>query len=274
MGVNPKEETLVLPGNVTGEADASLCYRQSGQGQPLVWLHWLWGEPGWMMHHQRLAERFHLYVPDLPGYGRSTLPEWVSTPHDLAVVLLEFLDALLPQRPIVVGSCLGGWVGAELAILRPERLAGLVLIDPLGLVQDWTKIPNIFYTDPARLPGYFLTGTDSEQARAYLPDLADWSDSFLHNRNTSIRLVFDPYLHSRTLPYHLHLLSTPTLVVWGEHDPLLGAEHAALWTSQVPQAQKVIIPAAGHLPYVENCEAVVQAVQTFAALEGGEGEKQ
>jgi pimeloyl-ACP methyl ester carboxylesterase len=270
----PREETLVLHGNVAGEPEAQIFYRQAGQGQPLVWLHWLWGEPGWMMHHQRLAERFHLYVPDLPGYGGSTLPEWASTPHDLAVLLLKFLDALSLQRPIVVGSCLGGWVGAELAILRPERLARLVLIDPLGLAQDWTQIPNIFYTDPARLPGYFLARTDSEQARAYLPDPARWSDSFLHNRNTSVRLVFDPYLHSRTLLRRLHLLATPTLVLWGEHDPLLGPEHAALWTSQIPQAHSVIIPAAGHLPYIEDCEAVIRAVQSFAMTENNGEEKE
>lgn len=266
----PQEEVLVLPSQVSGDVDVHLYYRQAGQGQPLVWLHWLWGEPGWMSHHQQLAQHFHLYVPDLPGYGRSTLPEWAITPHGLAVVLLRFLDALSLQQPIVVGSCLGGWVGAELAVLRPERLARLVLIDPLGLVLDWTKIPNIFYADPARLPSYFLTQPHTPQAQAYVPPLTEWSDTFLLNRTTSIRLVFDPYLHSRTLVYHLPLLTTPSLVLWGESDPLLGPEHAALWTAHLPRAHSAIIPAGGHLPYVESGEAVVDAVHAFATAEEGE----
>ena len=58
------EEMLVLRGNSAARADVPMFYRHSGQGPPLVWLHWLWGEPGWMPHHQQLAERFHVYAPD------------------------------------------------------------------------------------------------------------------------------------------------------------------------------------------------------------------
>jgi pimeloyl-ACP methyl ester carboxylesterase len=257
----PHEDTVVL--RTAGQPEISFQYRHAGHGPALLWLHWLWGEPSWLPHHQRLAESFHLYVPDLPGYGSSTLPEWVRTPHDLAVVLLRFLEALPLQRPIVVGSCLGGWVAAELVMLRPERLARLVLIASLGLVTDWTKIPNIFYTDPARLRSYFFAQPDTPLATAYLPDLVHWSDRFLHNRETSARLVFDPYLHSRTLGHQLFLLTAPTLVLWGERDPLLGPEHATLWTSHLPDAHSVIIPGAGHLPYVEQTDAVVAAIRTF-----------
>ena len=263
MDITPQQETLELRGDGAARATIQFCYQQAGQGPPLVWLHWLWGEPGWMDYHQRLAERFQMFVPDLPGYGQSSLPEWAKTPHDLAVLLLQFFDALSLERPIVVGSCLGGWVGAELALLRPERIAKLVLISPLGLVQDWTKIPNLFYTDPARLQGYFFTGAVPERASLYVPDLSNWTDAFINNRNASIRLVFDPYLHSRSLRYYLHLLTTPTLVVWGEQDPLLAPSHAALWTSSLPRAHSVTIPGAGHLPYVEDCEAVIRAIHTF-----------
>jgi pimeloyl-ACP methyl ester carboxylesterase len=268
----PQEGTVVL--HTAGAPETSLRYRHAGQGPPLLWLHWLWGEPGWMPHHQGLAEQFHVYAPDLPGYGQSALPEWVRTPHDLAVVLLRFLEALALERPSVVGSCLGGWVAAELALLRPERLSQLVLIDPLGLVTDWTKVPNIFYTDPARLRNYFFSQPDHAQARAYVPDLMHWGDVFLHNRETSSRLVFDPYLHSRTLVYHLFLISTPTLILWGEHDPLLGPEHAPLWTSHLPDARSLAIPGAGHLPYVEKADAVLAAIRTFVTGDRPQGARQ
>ena len=264
---SPRHETQVL--RLPGGADIRLSYRHAGQGQALVWLHWLWGEPGWMPHHTRLAEFFHLYVPDLPGYGRSTAPEWVRTPHDLALLLLRFLDSVALQRPILVGSCLGGWVAAELALLRPERLSQLVLIAPLGLVQDWTAVPNIFYTDPARLAGYFFTEPEGEHSRAYVPRLADWHDTFIQSRSASIRLVFDPYLHDRSLVHRLFLLTTPTLVLWGTDDPLLDSSHTALWTSSLPQAHSALIPDAGHLPYVENRDAVIQAIRTFAAARKG-----
>ncbi len=269
--MTPQQETLELRGDGAARATTQFCYRRAGQGPPLVWLHWLWGEPGWMDYHQRLAERFEVFVPDLPGYGQSALPEWAKTPHDVAVLLLQFFDALSLERPIVVGSCLGGWVAAELAVLRPERIARLVLISPLGLVQDWTKVPNLFYTDPARLPGYLFTDAVPERASVYVPDLSHWTDAFINNRNASIRLVFDPYLHSRSLRHHLHLLTTPTLVVWGEQDPLLTPAHAGLWTATLPRAHSVTIPRAGHLPYVEECEAVIRVIHTFIPPQEGGG---
>ena len=97
----------------------------------------------------------------------------------------------------------------------------------------------------------------------YVPDRSDWDESFLENRLTSSTLVFDPYLHSRTLAHRLHLVSTPTLVLWGQQDPLLHVDHVTVWSSLIPNAQSQIIPGGGHLPYVENLEAVVSAIEEF-----------
>lgn len=265
QGRMPQEELLSL--RVAGEADLQLSYRHAGQGQSLIWLHWIWGESGWGNHLQRLASRFRLYAPDLPGYGRSTLREWVCTPRDLAVLVLGFLDALEIQRPTIVGSCLGGWVAAELALLNPERLGRLVLIDPLGLVLDKESLLNIFPMSPARLPGYLFTETDSAQTRPGPAELSSAALGLLQAREKRTPLVFDSVRHSDTLAQNLPLLTTPTLVLWGEHDPLLDPRHADLWTSLLPNAQHAIIPGAGHLPYVENCTAVVEIVEAFALAE-------
>ena len=55
----------------------------------------------------------------------------------------------------------------------------------------------------------------------------------------------------------------PTLVLWGREDPLLSVDHADLWTSLVAGSESVVIPGAGHLPYVEDLGAVVGAIETF-----------
>ena len=272
MAAASREETLVIPSGVPGAEDTRLFYRCAGEGAPLVWLHWLWGEPAWMDQHARLAEQFTVYVPDLPGYGQSSLPEWAHSPRELAVIVLQFLDALSLERPIIVGSCLGGWIAAEMALVRPQRLTRLILIDPLGLCSDWVATPNIFYAAPDQVPGFFFVDGGQNQARAYVPDRAEWSETFLENRLTSSKLVFDPYLHSRTLAHRLHLLTTPTQILWGEEDPLLNVDHAALWASLIPHSQSTVIPSAGHLPYVEDLNAVAQALTAFVSSETDGGE--
>ena len=274
MSEIPRQEFVVVPGNVEADDEVRICYRHAGEGEPLLWLHWLWGEPGWMAQHQRLAERYSVYVPDLPGYGQSTRPQWVRRPAHLAVILLQFLDALGLERPIVAGSCAGGWTAAEMAVLRPQRLSKLILIDPLGLTDDWTRIPNVFYANPADVPGFFFADPTCAEARAYVPDRSQWAETFLENRLTSSLLLFDPYLHSRTLPHRLHLLRTPTLVLWGAQDPLLSADHADLWASLIPGAQRSVIDGGGHLPYVENPEAVLGAIEAFAVVGSGETEQE
>ena len=262
-----REDTLVVPSGVEGTEDTRIFYRQAGSGESLVWLHWLWGEPAWMDQHQRLAERFDLYVPDLPGYGQSSLPDWAQSPRELAIILLQFLDALALEQPIVVGSCVGGWIAAEMALLRPQRLSRLILIDPLGLCEDWTQTPNVFYANPEHVPGFFFADASGAQARAYVPDQSEWSETFLENRLTSSKLVFDPYLHSRTLAHRLHLARTPTLVMWGDKDPLLSPDHAAQWAALMPHSQSTVIAGGGHLPYVEDLDAVVSAVTAFVSTE-------
>jgi len=263
MAPTAKEATLDIPSGVSDADNIHLFYRYAGEGPPLVWLHWLWGEPAWMEQHQRLAERFTIYVPDLPGYGQSSLPDWVTNPADLAIVLLQFIDALSLKQPLVVGSCIGGWIAAEMALLRPQCLGRLMLINPLGLCMDWTATPNVFYAAPEQVPNFFFVAADLPQARAYVPDRSEWSETFLQNRLVSSKFVFDPYLHSRTLAHRLHLLTTPALILWGEEDPLLGVEHAELWGSLIPQAQNTVIPGGGHLPYVEKFDAVMHSLLSF-----------
>ena len=265
MAAANTEATVTISSTVPGGTETEIFYRQSGNGPPLVWLHWLWGEPGWMPQHEKLSEQFTVYVPDLPGFGQSgPLPSWARRPRDLALMLLQAIDKWGLDKPTVVGSCLGGWLGAEMAALRPEKIDKLVLIAPLGLALDWIKFPNIFYANPDDLFSFFMVDNGGEErANSYMPHRKDWSQAFLTNRITSTTITFDPYLHSRTLPHRLCLADVQSLVIWGENDPLVSKDHAALWDSHLPNSSSLIIPRSGHLPYVEECDAVVTAITKF-----------
>ena len=107
---------------------------EGGEGPPMVLLH----GPGefaekWLRVLPDLVTTYRVIAPDLPGHGASGVP---SEPLDEGRVL-AWLGALIEQTcaspPVLVGHVLGGAIAARYAIAHGERLAGLVLVDTLGL---------------------------------------------------------------------------------------------------------------------------------------------
>jgi pimeloyl-ACP methyl ester carboxylesterase len=247
-------------------AGTQISYLRDGNGPPLVWLHGIWGEPGWRRHLQALVDHFTVYKIHLPGYSGSQRPAWLTSVYELAYFMLEVLDALGLSHTNVVGHCLGGWLAAELGMLRPQNLAKLVLISPLGLLQDWTTAPNLFYANPTQLPAYFFShdASDDQEAQHFIPpDLRAWDDDFLLNREASAYYAFDPYLHDPKLKFRLHHLQVSTLIIWGDGDAIVGVEHAQEWVSRIPEADLVTIPGAGHMPFVEALDSVQARIVDF-----------
>ena len=247
-----------------GDDNAWLC-RVAGDGPPLLWLHGLWGEPAWEPHLAALAENHRVYAPVLPGYDGSSVPDGLTGVGEVAMLAAEFLNALDLSGADVVGHSIGGWVGAELAVFRPGKAARLVVIDPLGMAIDWTQIPNILYNNPASVPGFFFTDSQSEGARRYCPLPAEWNDAYINNRIALVRLAFKPYMHDPKLAVRLRFVTCPTLVLWGAGDRFVGSDHSERWAAALPQSEVRHIDGAGHYPHVEQTELCLQEIENFLA---------
>src|SRR5689334_24586685 len=98
---------------------------RGGSGPPLVFLHGASGHTGWLPVFERLAQRFDVLVPEHPGFGASDDPPWLDRPADLAYFYLDLMAALGLERVHLIGTSLGGWIAAELAIRNTARLASL-----------------------------------------------------------------------------------------------------------------------------------------------------
>ena len=115
-------------------AGISVELRRGGHGPPLLVIHGEHGVPGWLDVYHRLAETYDVIVPSLPGYGRSTRPDWIMGVHDLAAWVTWFardLDIAMPVN--VIGCSLGGWVAAEIATIAPQFLRKMVIVGAMGL---------------------------------------------------------------------------------------------------------------------------------------------
>ena len=114
-------------------------WREDGRGTPIIFLHGMPGDSGqWegvldAIMSSPHRDRLHCFAPDLLGCGESEsgLGSSIATQGEALMAYLDILD--LP--PIwIVGTSVGAWIGCHLAIAHPDRIAGLILLDPDGAI--------------------------------------------------------------------------------------------------------------------------------------------
>src|ERR1700760_1484908 len=109
-------------------AGVSLDVWEGGDGPPLLFLH---GAGGFRADHPflgLLGRHRRIIAPSHPGFGASSLPDWIDRPEGIAHVYLGLLDRL-PATPIDLIACsLGGWIGAELTSMVPARFRNLLFV--------------------------------------------------------------------------------------------------------------------------------------------------
>src|SRR5580704_1177059 len=179
-------------------------------GQPLVFLHGAGGHTGWMRFLDELAQDFAVYAPEHPGFGRSDDPPWLDEIGDLAFFYLDFLEALGLDRAHLVGTSLGGWIAAELAVRNQTRLASLTLVGAVGITANGHPIDDIFRMPVEENLRRFYA--DPERAARRLGDLAKADMAIVAtNRVTVTRLAYRPRFYNPGLAKWLHRITVPSL---------------------------------------------------------------
>ena len=121
---------------------------RGGTGAPMVFLHGAGGASAWAPYMAALAERFDLYVPSHPGFGRSDTPDWLDGMSDLAYFYHDFLEALELRDVHLAGNSLGGWLAAEVAVRSTARIKTLTLVSAGGLHVDGVVKGDVFLWSP------------------------------------------------------------------------------------------------------------------------------
>jgi pimeloyl-ACP methyl ester carboxylesterase len=243
--------------------DCRIRLMRGGAGAPLVFLHGGGGIGIWLPAMARLAKKFDVIVPEHPGFGESDMPAWLDTVGDLANFYLDFLDQLDLRGVHLVGSSLGGWIAADLAVRNATRLASLTLIGAAGIHVDGVAQVDTFLTnEEQRIRDLFY---DHELAEAVIagsqrPEL---EDAALKNRMTTAKLSWQPRNHDPHLRKWLHRIKVPTLLVWGEHDRVSPKDYAFAYQQLIPGAKVVVIPECGHLPHVEKGDIFAAELEAF-----------
>jgi pimeloyl-ACP methyl ester carboxylesterase len=241
---------------------------EAGSGMPVVFLHGAGGLLADNPFLDGLAARYHVFAPELPGYGESTGEELLEDMLDFTLHGWDVVGALGLARPHLVGHSMGGMIAAEMAAIAPNDLGRLVLADAAGLWIEEHPIPDIF----AMLPGQLveLLFQDADKGQALLTGGVDFSDmeafkEFYLGQQRRLAMagkILFP-IPNRRVSKRLYRVTAPTLVLWGGADKLIIPAYAERWARLIPGAQVQIIPDAGHMLPYEQPEAFVDAVSRF-----------
>jgi pimeloyl-ACP methyl ester carboxylesterase len=243
-------------------------YMRAGDGQPLLYLHSLVGETRWLPFHQHLARHYDVVAPAHPGFGGTEGIDDMDTMEDLVFHYLDFMEAAGLQRPVLVGVSLGGWIAAEFAVRYPERISRLVLADPFGLWLDDEPIPDFFASleDSRELRRLLFADPQGHIAELVVPSRETDQERFLAGyaaMSAAAKWGWNPFMHDPKLRGRLHRISCPTLLLWGDSDPLLSVAYAESWRDSIAGAELRVLRRCGHLPQLEQGDAFAREVVAF-----------
>jgi len=260
MANTDRQEKVV---NVGG-ADIHLL--KGGQGKPLVIFHGVEGSFGWCAYQRSLAQQCTVHAPSLPGFDRSQRPPWLESFADLSRFSLWVLQQLELRKTSLLGYGMGGWLAAEMAVLCPQIVDRLILVDAAGIQPRHGEITDIFlhgqdgtkqlaFFDPQQAPEY-----ETLFKRKLAPEERELR---VQNQETAVRYCWKPYMYDLSLPHLLSRLKIPTLVVWGQEDRIIPVECGELYRQAIPGARLEVLPQCGHYPHLEKTEQFVGIVRDF-----------
>jgi pimeloyl-ACP methyl ester carboxylesterase len=237
----------------------------TGQGIPLVWLHSGQGFSPKEELVPLLSAKCRLIAPSHPGFGRSSLPDWLDSIDDIAHIYLELFARLGIDRFNLAGCSVGGWIAAEIASKIPERIGRLVMIGPVGVKlgpADKLDVPDIFAMPQDEVDK--LLRHDPERSKVDFKSMSEEEVSVLvRNRETLALLTWEPWMHNPKLKHRLHRAAMPALFMRGASDGFVSADYLQGYAKLLPDARVVTIPAAGHAPHLEQPQATAKAVLDF-----------
>jgi pimeloyl-ACP methyl ester carboxylesterase len=241
--------------------------QRGGQGAPLLIIHGEFGAPGWLAAYQDLAESRDVIVPSLPGYGRTTRPEWIMGVHDAAAWVGWLVRDLRISTPLdVIGCSLGGWICAEMAIAAPQMINRMVLVGAMGIKPESGEIFDYFLeSGMTGLRRAFHRPDQSSEFSKYFGH--EWTpeeaDRIEQHREMTCRIAWKPYMHSLTLRHFLQAIAVPTLLIWGEHDAVTPLNSGEIYQRAIPNSHLKVIKDCGHMPEMEKPSEFVHEVGEF-----------
>ncbi len=235
-----------------------------GPGIPIVLIHGLGssGEDWAALIPLFAANGFHVYAPDLLGYGRTDHPDIDYSISLQAKFIADFMKAIGVPNADVVGWSMGGWIAAKLTLDHPELVDRLVLFDSAGIYFGSFDTDIFTPTDNA----------DLSRLNAMLqpdpPKITDFAArdalKMLQANAWVVRRTISSMTSGRDLlDFRLHALRKPTLIVWGGKDTLIPPSVGESMHHLIAGSSFAVAEGCGHLAPVQCAPVVFPVTLNF-----------
>lgn len=222
-------------------------------GPPLVLLHGLAGSHRWWRYViPAFARHRRVVVPELVGFGGSRPAPRQPDMAEMALIIGEWLSANGLERTDLVGHSMGAEISIHIAAGQPERIRRLVLVAAAGVPREISASAAArLATELARLRAW--------GRRTFVATIA--TDSLRAGPFTLYRTL--RHLLADDVRPLLPLVVHPTLIVWGEHDPVTPLRDAHVLRNALPRARLFVVPGASHNVMADRPDDFVRVVREF-----------
>jgi pimeloyl-ACP methyl ester carboxylesterase len=247
----------------------NIAYVRKGKGAPLVLIH------GYPLDHSiwdevapYLEKDFDLIIPDLRGFGDSDVMEADDSIIGFATDIAGLLTNLKIKKAYLAGHSMGGYVALAFAREYPQRVSGLAMISSQMLADA-----------PERKEGRYAT------ARQVLDEgMSGVVESMTPKLSADARIqeyvrgliskqrplgIFSALYAMADRPDSSDIFKAfgfPVVIIHGDADALIPVERGREMKAAHTAAHYAELAGAGHMPMMEQPQAVAEALQTFLSV--------
>ncbi|MFL6196918.1 MAG: alpha/beta fold hydrolase [Thermoanaerobaculia bacterium] len=275
-----------------GRSGREVVFQELGAGPPVVLLHSFgpgYGGDQWRTVAESLAEHYCVYVPDLPGWGRTRAAGNAHRPDAYLSLIEDFLAGVVRDRAVIVASGLAAAYAVRVAVDHPHRVRALALVSPEGLGEDgigrFRSAAGAVVGRLLSLPLLDALVLDLLTGRAALdhhlrrevyaaPERVDAALLEHHYRSSHApqsRAALSAYLRGDLwldVTEELAQVHVPVWLAWGRGAKQPPVEQADLWLRNLPDADLDVFEGAGALPHAETPALFSRGLERFLGRVG------
>jgi pimeloyl-ACP methyl ester carboxylesterase len=234
-----------------------------------------------------LADSYHLIAPDHIGFGYSDAPlvtEFDYSFDNLTAITGKLLDQLGVDRFALYIHDYGAPIGLRIASRQPERVTALIVQSGNAYTEGFTPFWDVLFAhakdraaneaqvrkllEPEATRWQYTHGVPTDRLDQLTPDTWTLDQALLDrpgNKEVQLQLFYDYQFNLKAYPAfqeYFRAHRPPTLITWGEHDEIFGADGARAFARDLPDAEIHLLDA-GHFALETHGEQIAGQIRDF-----------